>query len=182
MKKYLVSLLFIVFIAILLACGCGGSSEPSATATPTPIGETIVQAESGDTVRVHYNGRLEDGTEFDSSVGREPLQFTLGEGSMIPGFEKAVIGMSLGQWKTVEIPADEAYGPYREELVLVVDRGELPPDLEPEVGQQLQMRQTDGPVIPVTVIEVSESSVTLDANHRLAGKDLIFEIQLVEIL
>ena len=179
MKKYLVSLLF---IAILLACGCGGSSEPLATATPTPIGETTVQAESGDTVRVHYNGRLEDGTEFDSSVGREPLQFTLGEGSMIPGFEKAVIGMSLGQWETVEIPADEAYGPYREELVLVVDRGELPPDLEPEVGQQLQMQQADGRVIPVTVIEVSESSVTLDANHRLAGKDLIFEIQLVEIL
>ena len=179
MKRYLVSLLF---IAILLACGCGGSSEPSAAAAPTPIGEIIVQAESGDTVRVHYNGRLEDGTEFDSSVGREPLQFTLGEGSMIPGFEKAVIGMSLDQWKTVEIPADEAYGPYREELVLVVDRGELPPDLEPEVGQQLQMQQADGRVIPVTVIEVSESSVTLDANHRLAGKDLIFEIQLVEIL
>lgn len=179
MKRYLASVLF---IAILLACGCGGSSEPSATATPTPIGETIVQAESGDTVRVHYNGRLEDGTEFDSSAGRDPLQFTLGEGSMIPGFEKAVIGMSLGQWKTVEIPADEAYGPYREELVLVVDRGELPPDLEPEVGQQLQMQQADGRVISVTVIEVSESSVTLDANHRLAGKALIFEIQLVEIL
>jgi len=179
MKKYIVSLLL---IAILLASGCGGSSEPSATATPTQIGETIVQAESGDTVRVHYNGRLEDGTEFDSSVGREPLQFTLGEGSMIPGFEKAVIGMSLGQSKTVEIPADEAYGPYREELVLVVDRGELPPDLEPEVGQQLQMQQADGRVISVTVIEVSESSVTLDANHHLAGKDLIFEIQLVEIL
>ncbi len=179
MKRYLVSLLF---MAILLACGCGGSSEPSATATPTQIGETIVQTESGDTVRVHYNGRLEDGTEFDSSVGREPLQFTLGEGSMIPGFEKAVIGMSLDQKKTFEIPADEAYGPYREELVLVVDRGELPPDLEPEVGQQLQMQQADGRVIPVTVIEVSESSVTLDANHRLAGKDLIFEIQLVKIL
>ena len=179
MKKYIVSLLL---IAILLASGCGGSSEPSATATPTQIGETIVQAESGDTVRVHYNGRLEDGTEFDSSVGREPLQFTLGEGSMIFGFEKAIIGMSLDQWKTVEIPADEAYGPYREELVLVVDRGELPPDLEPEVGQQLQMQQADGRVIPVTVIEVSESSVTLDANHHLAGKDLIFEIQLVEIL
>lgn len=179
MKRYLVSFLF---IAILLASGCGGSSEQSATATPTQIGETIVQAESGDTVRVHYTGRLEDGTEFDSSVGREPLEFTLDEGSVIPGFEKAVIGMSLDQWKTVEIPSDEAYGPYREELVLVVDRGEFPPDLEPEVGQQLPMQQADGRVIPVTVIEVSESSVTLDANHHLAGKDLIFEIQLVEIL
>ncbi len=179
MKTFLALLL--VASAILLG-SCGGSPAPTTTATPTPTGGETAQAQTGDTVRVDYTGKLEDGTEFDSSAGREPLQFTIGQGSMIPGFEQAIIGMAPGESKTVKIPVDEAYGPYRDELVLAVDRDELPADLEPEVGQRLQMPQADGRVIVVTVIEVSESSVTLDANPPLAGKDLIFEIQLVEIL
>ena len=139
------------------------------------------QADTGNTVKVHYTGKLDDGTTFDSSIGGEPLQFTLGEGQMIPGFEKAVLGMELGATVTVKIPADEAYGPRREELVGVVERDQVPPDLNPEVGQRLQVQHDDGQITVVTVIEISDSSVKLDANHPLAGKDLTFEIELVEI-
>ena len=138
-------------------------------------------ASDGDTVRVHYTGTLEDGTTFDTSVEREPLEFTLGTDRMIPGFEKAVSGLKVGESKTVTIPAEEAYGPYRDDLVIVVEREELPADLEPEVGQQLQMYQTDGSTVVVIVTEVSETTITIDANHPLAGKDLTFEIKLVEI-
>jgi len=138
-------------------------------------------ASDGDTVRVHYTGTLEDGTTFDTSVGREPLEFTLGEGKMIPGFEKAVYGLKVGKSKTVTIPAEEAYGPHRDDLVTVVEREQLPADLDPKVDQQLQMQQTDGRTAVVIVTDVSETTITVDANHPLAGKDLTFKIELVEI-
>jgi len=138
-------------------------------------------ASDGDTVRVHYTGTLEDGTTFDTSVGREPLEFTLGEGKMIPGFEKAIYGLKVGKSKTVTIPAEEAYGPHRDDLVIVVEREQLPANLHPKVDQQLQMQQTDGRTAVVIVTDVSETTITVDANHPLAGKDLIFEIELVEI-
>ena len=138
-------------------------------------------ASDGDTVRVHYTGTLEDGTTFDTSVGREPLEFTLGEGKMIPGFEKAVYGLQVGKSKTVTIPTEEAYGPHRDDLVIVVEREQLPANLHPKVDQQLQMQQTDGRTAVVIVTDVSETTITVDANHPLAGKDLIFEIELVEI-
>ncbi|MCW3129649.1 MAG: peptidylprolyl isomerase [Methanophagales archaeon] len=142
----------------------------------------MAQAKPGDTVKVHYTGKLEDGTVFDTSADRDPLQFTIGEGQIIPGFEQAVVGMNPGESKTIKVLTNDAYGPHREDMVLVVDRNQLPVDLIPEVGQQLQSRQPDGQIIVVTVIAVSESTVTVDANHPLAGKDLTFDIQLVEIV
>jgi FKBP-type peptidyl-prolyl cis-trans isomerase 2 len=139
------------------------------------------QAKPGDTVKIHYTGKLDDGTVFDSSASREPLEFTLSSGQVIPGFDQAVLGMSPGETKTEKIPMDQAYGPYREEMVVEVSRQQMPPELEPEVGQQLQVQQPDGQTIPVFVTEVTESTVTLDANHPLAGEDLTFDIELVEI-
>ena len=142
----------------------------------------MTEAKNGDTVKVHYTGKLDDGAVFDTSTNRDPLQFTIGKDQVIPGFEQTIIGMNPGKSKTTKIPADKAYGPHRKEMVLVVDRNQLPVDLKPEVGQQLQNRQADGRTIRVTITEVSESSVTLDANHPLAGKDLTFDVQLVEIV
>lgn len=139
------------------------------------------RAENGDTVKVHYTGRLDDGTVFDSSKDREPLVFTLGEGRLIKGFEDAVVGMSVGETKTVRVPSEEAYGPYRNELVLRVDRTQFPPSIEPREGLILSLRQPDGGIIEVAITEISEDSVTLDANHPLAGKDLTFEIEMVEL-
>jgi peptidylprolyl isomerase len=141
----------------------------------------MVHAKPGDTVKIHYTGRLDDGTVFDSSANGEPLEFTLSGGEVIPGFDQAVVGMSPGESKTEKISMDQAYGPYREEMVIEVNRQQLPPDLQPEVGQQLQVQQENGQLIPVLVTEVTESQVTLDANHPLAGEDLTFDIQLVEI-
>jgi peptidylprolyl isomerase len=140
------------------------------------------QAKDGDTVKVHYTGRLEDGTVFDSSTDREPLQFSIGEGRIIPGFEQGVMGMEPGETKIVHIPADNAYGALRKELVLVVDKSKIPDHLKPEVGQQLQLNQPDGRTVAVRVTQMSGSKVTLDANHPLAGKDLTFDIELVEII
>ena len=140
------------------------------------------QAENGDVVQVHYTGKLADGTVFDSSVGREPLEFTLGAGQMIPGFEQTVLGMKVGESKTVTIPANEAYGPRLDDLIAEVLRERLPSDLTPEVGQQLGMNQPDGGVTIVTITGVSDNTVTIDANHPLAGEDLTFEIELVKIL
>jgi len=142
----------------------------------------VAQAENGDIVKVHYTGKLENGMIFDTSAKRGPLRFTIGDGQLIPGFEQAVVGMKLGESKSVKVPADKAYGPHCEEMVLVVDQNQLPKHLKLEVGQQLQIPQKDGNKTLVTVTNVSESSVTLDANHPLAGKDLTFDIQLVEIL
>lgn len=140
----------------------------------------MAQAQAGDTVRVHYTGRLTDGTVFDSSQGRDPLEFTLGEGQVIPGFDEAVSGMAPGDERTITIPADQAYGPRRDDLVFPVPREQFPAELEPEVGQQLQMSQGNQVAI-VTVREVSPEAVTLDANHPLAGSDLTFDLELVEI-
>jgi len=139
------------------------------------------EAKQFDTVRVHYTGRLDDGSIFDSSRGREPIEFTIGGGQVIPGFEQAVVGMNPGEEKTVRIPSDEAYGPYRDEMVLTVQRDQFPPDIDPQVGQALQVQQSNGESLIVTVSEVSETAVKLDANHPLAGQDLTFDIELVEI-
>lgn len=141
----------------------------------------MAQAKLGDTVRVHYTGKLDDGTVFDSSSNGDPLEFTIGDGNIIPGFEKAVVGMSPGDQKTEVIPAEQAYGEHREEMVVVVDRAQMPPEMQPEVGQQLEIRQPSGETIPVVVTDISEADITLDANHPLAGEDLVFDIQLVEI-
>jgi len=139
------------------------------------------EAKRGDTVRVHYTGTLDDGTVFDSSREREPLEFSLGAGQVIPGFDQALTGMKPGESKKVTIPAVEAYGPYRSELVLVVDRSEFPPDIEPGIGDQFQLSQ-DGQSFVVNVTEVTDQAVTLDANHPLAGEDLTFDLELVEIV
>jgi peptidylprolyl isomerase len=142
----------------------------------------MVPAKLGDTVIVHYTGKLEDGTEFDSSIGKEPLQFRLGEGEVIPGFDAAVVGMAPGESKTQLIPAEEAYGPHMEDMVIAVDRQQIPPDMPVELGIQLQLQDPSGQVIPVTVVEVDDEAVVLDANHPLAGEDLTFEIQLVAVI
>ncbi|NIR46339.1 MAG: peptidylprolyl isomerase [Gemmatimonadetes bacterium] len=139
------------------------------------------KAENGRTVKVHYTGKLEDGSVFDSSRDREPLEFTVGEHRLIPGFEKAVEGMEVGDTKTVTIEKDDAYGPRRDDLVFEVQKGVLPEDLDPQVGQMLHYKQEDGPPVPLTITDVKESTVTLDGNHPLAGKDLTFELELVEV-
>ena len=141
----------------------------------------MAEANKGNTVKIHYTGRLDDGTVFDSSREREALGFTLGEGMVIPGFEAAVEGMAVGDTKTATIPAEDAYGERREDLFLTVERARLPDGMDPEVGQPLQMRAEDGQAVPVVVTEVRDEAVVLDANHPLAGRDLIFEIEVVEI-
>ena len=196
MKLYVV----IVGLALLMG-GCGIEEDlgpPLEKEPPTPRGGPIASqgeepgedesgkherpAREGDTVRVHYTGKRDDGTEFDSSAGGEPLKFTIGMGQVIPGFEEAVIGMKPGESKTVEIPVDKAYGPRDEELVMEVEREKLPPEVKVEVGESFQMRQEGGRTVKFKITDVSESTVTLDGNHALAGKDLTFEIELVEIL
>jgi peptidylprolyl isomerase len=144
--------------------------------------KTATKAKEGDLVKVHYTGKLKDESVFDSSQNGEPLEVTLGSGQVIPSFEKAVIGMSVGDSKTFEIAAAEAYGSYRDELVVEIDKERIPEDLSVEVGQQLVLRQTEGPPIRVMVTDMSDQSVTLDANHPLAGEDLTFEVQLIEII
>lgn len=141
----------------------------------------MTQAKDGNTVKIHYTGRLQDGSVFDSSSGRDPLQFRVGSGQVIPGFEEAVIGMSVGEKKTVEIPCSKAYGERNPSMVMVVDRKHVPADLNPEVGQRLQMGSPSGELINVTVVETDEENVTLDANPPLAGEDLTFDIELVEV-
>lgn len=138
-------------------------------------------AKQGDTVKIHYTGKLEDGTVFDSSEGREPLAFTLGEGQVISGFETATLGMEVGESKTARIDVQEAYGERRDELVLEVPREQIPDELEVDVGTPLQLQQPDGTAVPVTVAAVNEEQVTLDANHPLAGQLLTFQLTLVAI-
>lgn len=138
------------------------------------------EATVGDTVRVHYTGTLTDGTVFDSSRGRDPLEFTLGGGRVIPGFEQAITGMKVGEARTVTIPAADAYGPRRDDLVMAVERTRLPATLAPEVGQQLQLGSA-GQRFVVTVREVADDHVVLDGNHPLAGEDLTFALELVEV-
>lgn len=142
----------------------------------------MAQAKRGDQVKVHYTGKLADGQIFDSSAGNEPLEFTIGEGNLIAGFEEAVVGMSPGESKSAEILADQAYGPRRQDLVMVVERQQIPPSMHPEVGQLLELRHGDDERLAVMVTDVSTATVTLDANHPLAGKNLTFDINLVEIV
>lgn len=142
----------------------------------------MAQAKRGDAVRIHYTGKLDDGTVFDSSREREPLEFTLGEGRIIPGLEAAVEGMAEGESTEAEIPAERAYGPRRDDLLVQVDRDRLPSEIEPQPGLQLQMRTPEGQLMPVTVARVEEDVVVMDANHPLAGQDLTFELELVEIV
>jgi peptidylprolyl isomerase len=139
------------------------------------------QAKHGDTVRVHYRGTLDDGTEFDSSAGSEPIVFTIGEGQVIPGFESAVQGMAAGEKKKERIQANDAYGDRRDDLVFTVGREQMPEGTEVEVGDLLQVGFPDGSNAAVQVAAMDEQSVTLDANHPLAGKDLTFELELVAI-
>lgn len=141
----------------------------------------MAAARDGDKVKVHYTGKLEDGTVFDSSADREPLELTLGEGMVIAGFEKAVVGMNPSESKTVSIPVDEAYGPYREEQVVTVTRDGIPENVNPQLGEILRMRSPDGQEYRVVVKAMSDDSLTLDGNHPLAGKDLVFDIELVGI-
>ena len=138
-------------------------------------------AEKGNIVQVQYTGKLTDGTVFDTSVGKQPLEFTVGAGQMIAGFDKAVLGMKVEESKTVTIPAADAYGSHRDDLVIVIPREQLPEGLTPEVGQKLPMTRSDGMPVTVIVTTVSDKTITVDANHRLAGKDLIFEIKLISI-
>ncbi len=137
--------------------------------------------QSGSTVTVHYKGTLNSGEVFDSSEGRQPLEFTVGSGQVINGFDKAVRDMNVGEQKTVNIPVDEAYGQRTNEALVSVPRSEFPDDIQPEVGQELQMSDDQGHVFPVIVAEVAEDHVVLDANHPLAGEDLTFDITLVSV-
>ena len=141
----------------------------------------MTQVQSGDTVRIHYTGTLADGSTFDSSAGRDPLEFTVGSGQIIPGLDRALPGMEVGQKKRVEVTADDAYGQPNPDAMQAVPRSEIPAEIPLDIGTQLQVQTPSGQVMPVTVAEVTEDQVTLDANHPLAGQDLTFDIELVEI-
>lgn len=140
----------------------------------------MTQARRGDNVKVHYTGKLSDGTVFDSSSGREPLSFSLGSGQVIAGFDEAVLGMTVGESKVVQIPVDKAYGERKEELVMQVPIEQVPPDMQPEIGLRLEMGGMNGEIIRVVVTEISKTHITLDANPPLAGKDLTFELDLID--
>jgi len=164
MKKYYFVLVSIILLAALLATGCSGPAL----------------AKSGDTIKVHFTCRLADGSVFNTSMDGEPVEFTIGQGNVIPGLEQAVIGMKVGESKTVTIPADQAYGQHSDDLIIEVGRDELSPDIVPEVGMLLQSSQ-DGSVSIATILEVTETTIKIDANHPLAGQDLTFDIELIEI-
>ena len=138
-------------------------------------------AKDGDTVKVHYTGTLNDGTVFDTSVERDPLEFTIGEGRLIPGFENAIIGLEEGDSKQINIAAGDAYGEYREELVADIERKQLPDDIEPQVGMVLQAKTESGELTNVMIKGVEGDAVTLDGNHPLAGQELNFDLKLVEV-
>jgi FKBP-type peptidyl-prolyl cis-trans isomerase 2 len=140
------------------------------------------QVKSGDTVRVHYHGKLTNGTTFDSSEGREPLEFEVGSGMVIAGFDNGVTGMAVGDKKTVEIPVDEAYGAKQDDLIMEFPKSNFPADMVPEVGMSLNMSNGSGQNFPVVIKEVKDDVVLLDANHPLSGEDLVFDLELVEIV
>jgi len=144
-------------------------------------GIIMTQVNAGDKVQLHYTGTLADGSTFDSSEGRDPLEFTVGSGQIIPGLDKAIPGMVVGDKKTVVIPAEEAYGESHPDAVQAIPRSNVPAEIPLEVGIQLQMQSPSGQVVPVTVVSITEEEVTLDANHPLAGKELTFAIELVSI-
>lgn len=141
----------------------------------------FMQAKKGDTVRVHYAGRLTTGESFDSSAGREPLEFEVGAGMMIKGFDDAVLGMAVGDKKTITLQPADAYGERHEEMIIDFPRSNFPDDLQPETGMQLMMNNGSGQQFPVTIIEIREDVVVLDGNHMLAGKELVFDIEMMEI-
>lgn len=142
----------------------------------------MTKATTGDTVRINYIGRLTDGTQFDSSAGREPLQFILGAGQVIPGLDQHLEGMEPGTKSTVTIPPEAAYGPRRDEAVQTIDRSGVPAELDLKVGAQLQARTADGQVMPITVVDFDDKSVKLDTNHPLAGKELVFDVELLDVV
>lgn len=142
----------------------------------------MAEVKNGDTIKINYRGTLDDGTVFDSSEGREPLQFEVGSGMVIPGFDKGVLGMTVGQKKTINIPVDEAYGPVQDEMFMEFPIERFPADMKPEVGMSLNMSNGSGQAIPVVIAEVLDEVVVLDANHPLAGEDLTFDLELVEIV
>ena len=136
----------------------------------------------GDTVRVHYHGRLTNGDTFDSSEGRQPLEFTVGAGMVIKGFDNGVVDMKIGDKKTVNIPVEDAYGPKNQEMIMDFPKSNIPAEMKPEVGMDLQMSNQEGQTFPVKVVGINEEFITLDANHPLAGEPLVFDIELVEIV
>jgi peptidylprolyl isomerase len=142
----------------------------------------MTQVKSGDTVKIHYTGKLSDGTVFDTSNNKDPLQFTVGKGQVIEGFDEAVTGMTVGETKTAEIPCEKGYGRRNDNMIIVVDKKQVPPELKPEVGQRLEVGSASGELLAVTVIEVGEENITLDANPPLAGEDLTFDLELLEIV
>ena len=139
------------------------------------------QVKKGDTVRVHYHGKLTNGSTFDSSEGRDPLEFTVGNGQVIKGFDDALVDMKVGDKKTVQIPVDEAYGQRNDDMMMEYPKAEFPADMNPEAGMELHMSDNQGNVFPVVIAEVRDETVLLDANHPLAGEDLVFDIELVSI-
>jgi FKBP-type peptidyl-prolyl cis-trans isomerase 2 len=142
----------------------------------------MAQAKNGDTVKVHYNGKLDTGVLFDTSEGSDPLQFEIGSGRLIAGFEETVIGMSPGEKKTVHIPPEKGYGLYREDRVIKIDKKDLPADIVPAEGMTLEICASNGVMVPVQITEIEGSTITLDANHPLSEQTLIFEIELLEIV
>ena len=140
------------------------------------------QAQNGDKVKVHYHGKLRSGEIFDSSQGRDPLEFELGSGQVIKGFDEGIQGMQVGDKKTIEIAVVDAYGEKQQEMIIEFPKDQFPPDMNPEAGMQLMMSNGSGQQFPVTIVEVKEESVVLDANHPLAGQELIFDLELVEIV
>ncbi len=142
----------------------------------------MARAKAGDTVRVHYEGQLSDGTIFDSSLEREPIEFILGQDTVIPGFEQAVIGMEVGESKDVSIPPEEGFGDYSEDLVVNIEKTILPPDINPELGMQLEVSSEEETPRVFTIADIAEDSITLDGNHPLAGAEIAFKIELLEIL
>jgi len=149
--------------------------------SPKKLDKTMTAAKAGDTVRIHYTGTLDDGSVFDSSQGRDPLEFQVGSGQIIPGLDTAIPGMAVGDKKIVNVACADAYGPIHPEARQAVPRAEIPADIPLDLGTQLQVQTPTGQAMPVTVVEVTETEVTLDANHPLAGKDLTFDIEIMSI-
>lgn len=171
-------------IAKYIAAKSTGAGLARAT-TPVPEkieNQTMTEVKSGDVVRIHYTGKLTDGTEFDSSAGRDPLEFKVGSGQVIPGLDNRIEGMNVGDKDTVTIPADQAYGPRDDAQVQVVSRSAVPDGVDLSVGSRLQASTRDGKQVLLTVVDVDDSQVTVDANHPLAGQDLVFDIEVVEIV
>ena len=142
----------------------------------------MAQAKVGDTVKVHYEGLLDDGSVFDSSIGGEPFEFVLGQEMVIPGFENAVVGMNVGETKSVGIPAEEGFGAYSEDLQITLERTQLPTNIDPKLGMRLEIRFQEGDIRYFIVTELTEDDVTLDGNHPLAGQKIVLKIELLEIL